>query len=83
MDILDIAIAKSKATTLDLADISLAVSNYFNEHDIHIETDTSLSIAGMSADAKIVGDRLVSVENYALTREQIKSLSELVNGGVL
>ena len=55
MDIIDIAIATSKATAIDPSDISASVSDYLDEHGVQIETDTTLSVAGMPADAGAVG----------------------------
>ena len=55
MDIIDIAIAKSKATAVDPSDISSAVSNYLDEHGVDIETDTTFSQQGTPADALAVG----------------------------
>ena len=43
-----------------------------------VATDTTLTQSGMSADAKVVGDRLTVVEGYALTQEQIVALAGLV-----
>lgn len=80
MDIIDIAIAKSKST-VDPSAISSAVSNYFDEHGVQVDTDTALSVSGMPADSKAVGDRLTAVEGYALTQEQIEALSGLIEGG--
>lgn len=75
MDIIDIAIAKSKATTIDPSDISSAVSDYLDEHGVTIETDTTLSVAGASADSKAVGD---SISAVTLTQAQIETLAGLV-----
>lgn len=58
MDIIDIAIAKSKIGAVDPSDIYSAVSDYLDEHGVKIETDTTLSVAGASADSKAVGDAL-------------------------
>ena len=80
MDIIDIVIAKSKST-VDPSAISSAVSNYFDEHGVQVDTDTALSVSGMPADSKAVGDRLTAVEGYALTQEQIEALSGLIEGG--
>ena len=55
MDIIDIAIAKSKATAVDPSDISSAVCNYLDEHGVDIETDTTFSQQGTPADALAVG----------------------------
>lgn len=44
-----------------------------------VATDTTLSQANVPADAKAVGNRLASVEGYALTQEQITALIGLVN----
>ena len=46
MDIIDIAIAKSKATTIDPSDISSAVSSYLDEHNI--ENVSGVQIDGTS-----------------------------------
>ena len=73
MDIIDIAIAKSKST----ANISSAVSDYLDEHGVQIETDTTLSVAGASADSKAVGD---SISAVTLTQAQVETLAGLVGG---
>ena len=80
MDIIDIAIAKIKST-VDPSIISSAISDYFDEHGVQVDTDTALSVSGMPADSKVVGDRLTAVEGYALTQEQIEALSGLIEGG--
>lgn len=43
-----------------------------------VATDTTLTQAGIPADAKAVGDRLTAVEGYALTQAQIETLAGLV-----
>ena len=78
MDIIDIAIAKSKATAIDPSDISSAVSDYLDEHGVQVETDTTLSVAGASADSKAVGD---SISAVTLTQAQVETLAGLVGGG--
>lgn len=77
MDIIDIAIAKSKATAIDPSDISSAVSDYLDEHGVQVETDTTLSVAGASADSKAVGD---SISAVTLTQAQVETLAGLVGG---
>lgn len=77
MDIIDIAIAKSKST----ANISSAVSDYLDEHGVEVETDTTLSVAGVSADSKAVGDSISSLTAYGtLTQAQVETLAGLVGG---
>ena len=78
MDIIDIAIAKSKSGTIDPSDISSAVSDYLDEHGVQVETDTTLSVAGVSADSKAVGD---SISAVTLTQAQVETLAGLVGGG--
>lgn len=81
MDIIDIAIAKSKSGAIDPSDISSAVSDYLDEHGVQVETDTTLSVAGASADSKAVGDSISAVTAYGtLTQEQIETLAGLVGG---
>lgn len=43
-----------------------------------VATDTTLTQAGIPADAEAVGDRLTAVEGYALTQAQIEALAGLV-----
>ena len=76
MDIIDIAIAKSKST-VDPSAISSAVSDYLDEHGVQVETDTTLSVAGASADSKAVGD---SISAVTLTQAQVETLAGLVGG---
>ena len=77
MDIIDIAIAKSKSGAIDPSDISSAVSDYLDEHGVQVETDTTLSVAGVSADSKAVGD---SISAVTLTQAQVETLAGLVGG---
>ena len=77
MDIIDIAIAKSKSGAIDPSDISSAVSDYLDEHGVQVETDTTLSVAGASADSKAVGD---SISAVTLTQAQVETLAGLVGG---
>lgn len=73
MDIIDIAIAKSK--------ISAVVSDYLDEHGVQVETDTTLSVAGVSADSKAVGDSISALTAYGtLTQAQVETLAGLVGG---
>lgn len=73
MDIIDIAIAKSKATAIDPSDISSAVSDYLDEHGVQVETDTTLSVAGASADSTAV-DTNRSTLLKAMSRTVLTSL---------
>lgn len=63
MDIIDIAIAKSKATTSDLSNISLAVSNYLDERGIQSE----------------INNIIVDIDNLKLTHKQSMALIDLLN----
>lgn len=76
MDIIDIAIAKSKSTAVDPSDISSAVSDYLDEHGVQVETDVTLSITGMPADAKTVGNRLTTVYNQVNSTPTIATPEE-------
>ena len=71
MDIIDIAIAKSKSTAVDPSDISSAVSDYLDEHGVQVETDVTLSITGMPADANAVGNVKSSIDAYLNSWEEI------------
>lgn len=70
MDIIDIAIAKSKATAIDPSEISSAVSDYLDEHGVDIETDTTLSQQGVPADAEVVG---VAINNITDTYDSVQA----------
>ena len=50
MDIIDIAIAKSKATAIDPSDISSAVSSYLNEHNIENVSDVQIDGVSVVSD---------------------------------
>ena len=73
MDIIDIAIAKSKSGAIDPSDISSAVSSYLDEHGVKVETDTTLSVAGASADSTAV-DTNRSMLHRAMSRTALTSL---------
>lgn len=78
MDIIDIAIAKSKATAVDPSDISSAVSDYLDEHGVQVETDSTLSHSGQAADAGAVGNAMDSlIDTFGvgidLLRQQVQS----------
>lgn len=53
--------------------IKKIVEQYFEEHPVQITTDSTFSIAGMPADAKVTGDKLNGLE------EKTNSLKEDIN----
>ncbi len=90
MDIIDIAIAKSKATAVDPSDISSAVSEYLDEHGVQVQVDSNLSSTSENAvQNKVINNTIglitVSISglqnsmNQKANKTDVQSLTDTVN----